>query len=311
MSDSNIKTVYDVIIAGGGAAGISASLWCAELNLNALLLEQAAELGGQLLQTYNPIKNHLGVETRNGRELRDIFARQIKERDFTIKLSSKIIKANLEKKTIRLETNEIFSAKAIIIATGVRRRKLNIEGEEKFQSRGILESGKRDQNSVRGKKAAVIGGGDAAFENALILAETASQVTLIHRNQNFRARPEFIEQARNNPKVEILPEAIAEEIIGNEKVQSIKIKNLITNKSNILPIEAVLIRIGVVPNTELFRGQIDVNEKGYIKVNRNCETNIPGVFAVGDATNPVSPTISAAVGTGATAAKAISARLSF
>jgi thioredoxin reductase (NADPH) len=301
---------YDIIIIGGGAAGISAALWCAELNLKALLLESKAELGGQLLWTHNEIKNHLGVEAENGRKLRDVFVRQIEDRDFTLKLNSKIIAADLAGKSVSLETGEIFSAENLIIATGVRRRKLNVEGEEKFQGRGIIESGKRDADSVKNKRVCIIGGGDAAYENTSILTKTAAHVTLIQRGKLSRARNEFVEAARNNRKVEILTETIVVKIIGGERVEAIELENKVTGKQTQIAVEAVLLRLGVEPNTEFLRGAVHLDENGYIKINQNCETNVEGIFAVGDVANPVAPTVSSAVGTGATAAKAIFARLS-
>lgn len=299
------KNKFDVIVIGGGAAGLSAALWCDELGLETLLLEEKNELGGQLLRTFNPIENHLGTHAENGRELRDIFISQIKNRNFSIKLSSSAAEINLQNKTILLESGEKLSAEAIIIATGVRRRKLNVEGETEFQKKGIIESGKRDQNLVKNKFAAVIGGGDAAFENTLILAETAAKVTLVHRSGDFRARSEFVEQAQSNPKVEILTNSIVKKIIGNEQVEALEIQNLQTSEMRTLAVGAVLIRIGVEPNTEIFRGKAALDKDGYIKINQNCQTNLPNIFAVGDVANPLSPTVSSAVGTGATAAKII------
>ena len=296
---------FDVIIIGGGAAGLSAVLWCDELGLNALLLESKTELGGQLLWTYNEIKNHLGVEAENGRELRDIFVRQIETRNFTLRLETKVREVDLEKKSVVLEKGETLFARAIIIAAGIKRRKLNVAGEEKFQNKGIIQSGKRDQNLVKGKTAAIIGGGDAAFENALILAETATKVLLVHRGKDFRARKEFVGKVLENPKVEILTETVLTKFIGNEEIEAVELKNLKTGDTKILPAEAALIRIGVAPDTEIFRGKIDLDERGYIKIDSRCETNVKDIFAVGDVANPVAPTVSSAVGMGATAAKAI------
>ena len=300
---------FDVIIIGGGAAGISAALWCAELNLKSVLIESGAELGGQLLWTHNEIKNHLGIEAANGRELRDIFVKQIEDRKFTLKLNSKIITADFENKSIALENGEIFSAKNIIVATGVRRRKLTVEGEEKFQGKGIIESGKRDAESVKNKRVGIIGGGDAAYENALILAETAAKVSLVQRGKVSRARAEFVEAAKNNRKIEILTETIVTQITGGEHVEAIELKNTATEKQMQIAVEAILLRIGVEPNTKFLRGSIELDENGYVKINQNCETNLKGVYAVGDAANPMAPTVSTAVGNGATVAKAIFARL--
>ena len=300
---------YDVIIIGGGAAGMSAALWCDELKLSALLLESGAELGGQLLWTYNAIKNHLGIEAANGRELCGIFVKQLENRQFTLRLNSEIALIDLSNKSVLLANGEDFTAGNLIIATGIKRRKLNVAGEEKFKDKGIIESGKRDAGLMKGKKVCIVGGGDAAFENALIMAETASAVTLVHRGKDFRARAEFVEPARKNPKVTILTETIVKEIIGGERIEAVKLENLKTRETYNVEVKALLRRIGVAPNTELLRGAIDLDGSGYIKVNQNCETSIEGIFAVGDVANPLGPTISSAVGMGATAAKAIVARL--
>lgn len=298
---------YDVIIIGGGAGGISAACWCAELGLKTLLLESRTGLGGQLLWTHNPIKNHLGIETENGRELRDVFAKQAENYNFSLLTGAKVVEADLENKTVILQNGEVFSARALIIATGIKRRKLNVAGEEELKNKGILESGKRDAEKVREKNVCVVGGGDAALENALILAETAAKVTLIHRRKDFRARAEFLEKARRNPQIQILTESVVTGIVGHEKVEAVRVKK--QDEVLILPVEAILIRIGVEPGVELFRGKLNLDKNGYIEVNSRCETSADGVFAVGDVANPFAPTISSAVGMGATAAKVILAKL--
>lgn len=304
------KMDYDVIIIGGGAAGISAALWCDELQLKTLLLEAGAELGGQLLRIYNPVKNHLGIETENGRQLRDIFVKQIENRRFDVRLQSEISDINLKKREVLLSGGEKISARFLIIATGVRRRKLNVEGEERFMNKGIIESGKRDAQSVTDKEVCVIGGGDAAFENALILAKTASHVTLVHRRKDFRARAEFIEQAENNRKIKILTETILQKIVGGERVEAVELKDLSTEEKFTVSVQAIILRVGVEPNTEFLRGRIALDENGYIKINQNCETDVKSVFAVGDVANPLAPTVSGAVGMGATAVKTMLANLS-
>jgi thioredoxin reductase (NADPH) len=300
---------FDIIVIGGGAAGISAALWCDELGLNTLLLESNSELGGQLLWTYNEIKNHLGIEAKNGREMRDVFIKQIENRNFTIRFNTKVTAIDWGKKSISIETGETLFTKAIIIATGISRRKLNVEGEEKFRNKGIIRSGKQDQALVKGKIATIVGGGDAAFENSLILAETAAKVFLVHRGKDFRARPKFTDKVLENLKIQVLNETVVTKFIGDEQLKAVELKNLSTNKTSVLQTDAVLIRIGVAPETEIFRREIESDEQGYIKIDSRCETSIKGVFAVGDAANPAAPTISSAVGMGATAAKAIFAAL--
>ncbi len=295
---------YDVIIIGGGAAGISAALWCDELGLKTLLLESNAELGGQLLWIYNEIKNHLGIEAKNGRELRDVFVKQAETRDFNIRLYTKVKEIDLENFSVTLETGERLFARAIIVATGIKRRKLNVEGEEKFQNKGIIESGKRDRNLVKDKTVVIVGGGDAAFENALITADAAAKIFLVYRGKVFRARPEFVEKVSENPKIKILTETVLTKITGRNRVEAVELKNLNSGGKQTLTTDAVLIRIGVAPDTEIFRGKLDSDEHGYIKIDSRCETSVRGVFAVGDVANPIAPTVSSAVGMGATAAKA-------
>jgi thioredoxin reductase (NADPH) len=297
---------YDVVIIGGGAAGISAACWAGELGLSAVLIESKHELGGQLLSVYNPIKNHLGVETANGREMRDIFVRQMQNFKFDISLDAAVVAVDFDKKSVELNSGKVFTAKALIIATGVRRRKLNINGETEFIGKGILESGKRDGKTLVGKTVCVIGGGDAALENALILSEFAEKVFLIHRRETFRGRNEFLRQISTNPKIEILRNTQIVEVIGNNRVEAVKLKN---NTEFILPTDAIVFRLGVEPNTQLFRDKISSDELGYIKIDGNCETNLSNIFAVGDVANRLSPTVSSAVGMGTTAAKVIWERL--
>lgn len=297
------KENYDVIIIGGGAAGLSAALWCDDLGLTALMLEKEREFGGQLLRVYNPIENHLGVSAKNGKHLRDIFLRQIEKRKFAKRLRAEVCEIDVKNKEIILQSGEKLKAKAVIIATGVRRRKLNIENEDFYKGKGIVESGKKEQQTVAGKTVVIVGGGDAAIENSLILAETAKKVYVVHRSENFRAREEFIEQAKNNPKVEFLPETVVQKINGKKKIESIELKNTKSGKTTGLATEFLLVRIGVAPNTELFHEKLTLDNQGYIKIDANCQTSEKNIFAVGDIANPIAPTVSTAVGNGATAVK--------
>ena len=296
---------YDVIIIGGGAAGLSAALWCDELGLSALLLEKSAEPGGQLLWTYNPIENHLGIKAENGREMCDIFLKQLENRKFDLQTNAEISEIDPENKKVFLAGGQTVSAKSMVIAAGIRRRKFGIEGEEKFQNRGILESGKRDRDLVKNKRVIIVGGGDAAIENALILAETASEITVIHRRREFRAREEFLEKARGNSKILFLTETVLTKISGTEKIEAVETKNIETGQISIVPTDAILLRIGVVPNTEIFSKKLALDKNGYIKINAECRTNIEGIYAAGDVANPNAPTVSSAVGMGATAVKSI------
>lgn len=301
--------MHDVIIIGAGPAGLSAAFWCDELGLDALVLEQAEQIGGQLHRVYNPIENYLGLNTRNGRELLALFSKDVADADFDLWTSASIASIDLRAKRISLRSGEALQAISIIIATGVRSRELGIPGEKEFIKKGIIESATRDRDQFAGKDVCVIGGGDAAVENALLLAEVCPTVTLVHRGKKLRARREFAERVQPNNRVTVFTESVVTRIMGDAEIEAVEIHRKGGIKPFQLAVRGVLIRIGVEPSTGLFREQLQVDEKGYIRVNSEQETSVPMVFAVGDVSNPLAPTISGATGEGATAAKVIAARL--
>jgi thioredoxin reductase (NADPH) len=301
--------MYDAIIIGAGAAGLSAALWCEELGLDVLVLEAGAETGGQLLNVYNPINNYLGVRASNGRELRDLFAAQIEDCEFDLWTETEIESVDLNARRVELQSGEALQAISLIIATGVRRRRLGIPGEAELVGRGVVESATRDRELLAGRDVCVIGGGDAAAENALLLAEVCPTVTLVHRGKRLSARAEFVERLHSEHCITVFKESEAQRIIGAEYVEAIEILRRGAIKPFQMAVGGVLVRIGVEPNVELFRGQVEQDERGYIKVTSEQETSIENVFAIGDIANPQSPTVSSATGAGATAAKVLAARL--
>src|SRR5918911_1038210 len=301
--------MYDVIIIGAGAAGLAAALWCDELGLDTLVLEQASEIGGQLLSVYNPIENYLGVRVRDGRELRDLFAEQVKDAEFDLWTDVEIETVNLSAKRVLLRSGEELQAIGIVIATGVRRRRLGIPGETELAGRGVMESGTRDRDEFAGQDVCVVGGGDAAAENALLLSEVCPTVTIVHRGPKLRARREFTERIKGEHCITVFKESQVRRIIGTEEVEGVEILRAGAIKPFEMAVKGVLIRIGVEPNTELFREQLHVDERDYIVVTGEQETSASNVFAVGDVSNPLAPTIIGATGAGATAAKVIAARL--
>ena len=301
--------MHDVIIIGAGPAGLSAALWCDELGLDALVLEQNSEIGGQLLRVYNPIENYLGARARDGRELSASFAEQIKDADFDLWTDAEIESVDLRAKRVVLKSNEELQTISIIIATGVRRRRLGVPGEMELTGRGVMESGKRDRDQFAGEDVCVVGGGDAAAENALLLAEVCPTVTLVHRGDKLRARPSFVERLRGEHCITVFKDSVVRRIIGETEVVGVEIMRGGALKSFQMAVKGVLVRIGVEPNTELFREQVHVDERGYIVVTGEQETSVGNVFAVGDVSNPLAPTISGATGAGATAAKVIASRL--
>jgi thioredoxin reductase (NADPH) len=302
--------MHDVIIIGAGPAGLSAALWCDELGLDTLVIEQAAEVGGQLLRVHNPVENYLGARAASGRELRDVFAAQVEDCEFDLWTEAEIEGVDLRAKRVRLRSGEELRSVALVIATGVRRRRLGVPGESEFAGRGVLESGRLERESVAGEDVLVVGGGDAAAENALLLAETCATVTLVHRGKTLRARPEFAERLRGEHRVTVFTETTLERILGGERVESAEILRAGALKPMRMAVRGVLVRAGVEPNTELFRDQLHTDERGYVVVTGEQETSAEMVFAVGDVSNPLAPTISGACGAGATAAKVIASRLS-
>ncbi|HYR75426.1 MAG TPA: FAD-dependent oxidoreductase [Pyrinomonadaceae bacterium] len=301
--------MHDVLIIGAGPAGLSAARWCDELGLDTLVLEQNDGVGGQLLSVHNPIDNYLGVHAVNGRELRDRFVEQTKDCDFDLWTNVEIESVDLKARRVVLRSGEEIQSIAIIIATGLRRRKIGIPGEDEFVGRGMIESS-ADRQAFAGKDVCVIGGGDAAAENALLLAEVCPTVTLVHRGKKLRARREFTELFHTNHCITVFPESVVRRIIGHEQVEAVEIERGGAIKPFQMAVQGVIVRIGFEPNTESFRDQIDLEERGYVRVDARQETTVTNVFAVGDVASPLAPTISSAVGAGATAAKVIASRLS-
>ncbi|HLM24036.1 MAG TPA: FAD-dependent oxidoreductase [Pyrinomonadaceae bacterium] len=301
--------MHDVIIIGAGPAGLSTAFWCDELGLDTLVLEQAEQIGGQLHRVYNPIENYLGVKARNGEELLEIFTQDVDAAEFDLWTQASIASVDLKAKRVLLASGESLQTIAIVIATGVRPRELGVAGEKEFVGKGIIESGTRDRELFVGKDVCVVGGGDAAVENALLLAEVCPTVTLVHRGKKLRARRDFTERLQSNHCITVFTESVLTRIIGNEEVEAVEIERKQGLKPFQLAVRGVLIRIGVEPNTELFREQLETDEKGYIKISSQQETSVPMVFAIGDVSNPLAPTISGATGAGATTAKVIAARL--
>jgi len=274
--------VHDVIIIGSGPAGLSAAFWCDELGLDALVLEQAEEIGGQLHIVHNPIENHLRVKTKNGKEFLERITADVSKADFDLWTQTTIESIDLNAKRVTLQSGETLQAISIIIATGVRRRKLGIAGEEEFQGKGIIDSGKLERDLYKGKDVCVIGGGDAAAENALILSDVCATVTLVHRSKRLRARREMLEQLQTNHCITVFTESVVTRILGNEEVEAVEVLRKDGLKPFQIAVKGVLIRIGVEPNTELFANQLQVDERRYIVTNSTHETNVAMVFAIGD-----------------------------
>lgn len=295
-----------VLIIGGGVAGISAAIWCSDLGLDARLIESADDLGGQLHWIHNRITNYPGVIAENGIEMLS-YIKQTANANAHFKVSKgSVMDLDVQSRSCIVADGTAYSADAIILATGVRRRKLNVPGEESFAGRGILGSGMRDRSNVAGKKVAVIGGGDAAAENALILSEFAEIVFLIHRGAALSAREEFREAIDMNDRIELRLNTTTREFVGEDRLSWLELDR--SEQRQRLEIDHAIIRIGVGPNSDIASHKLELDKNGYILVDRECATSKELIYAIGDVANPIAPTIASAVGMGATAVKSIAMR---
>ncbi len=301
--------MHDVIIIGAGPAGLAAARWCDQLGLDTLVLEQQETTGGQLLSIHGAIENYPARRAANGRELLELFSHDGTASDFDLWTNVQIERVDLSAKRIWLRSGEELQSISIMIATGVRRRQLGVSGEQEFAGRGMIESGARDRALFAGKDVCIIGGGDAAVENALLLAEVCPTVTLVQRGKKPRARQEFVQQLQSNHCITVFPESVVTRILGNEAVEAVEIRRKEAIKPFQMAVQGVLVRIGVEPNSDLFRAQLQLDEKGYIVVTSQHETSVSNVFAIGDVSNPLAPTISGATGAAATSSKVLAARL--
>ncbi len=291
---------FDVLVIGGGIAGISAAIWCADLGLKCGLVERG-EMGGQLLWIHNNIENYPGREAEDGKAFRDILVEQF-ERAGVDLIRESVVEIDCEKKVVRSSGGATILADAMVLAMGVRRRELGVEGERELQGIGILESGALEGEKAAGKRVVIIGGGDAALENALMLSRFAKQVTVVHRRAEFAARDEFLRGVGTASNVDVHTGAVVRRFVGEKRLEGVEIEK--DGATMMLDAEFALVRIGVEPNSKLAQGKLTMDGGGYLAVDQFCATSAKGVFAAGDIANPVAPTLATAAGMGATAAKA-------
>src|SRR5262245_13442253 len=274
-------TDYDVIIIGGGPGGMSALIWLHSLGLRGVLLEGSPELGGQTLEMFHRVLDYPGLIAENGRELRDHFAAGLDLLQLDYRTGRRVEEVDLSRRRARCD-GKWMQGKAIIIATGAHKRRLGVPGEEKFELRGVSFSATRDHSLYAGKKVSVIGGGDSAVQNSLLLARICPSVMLIHRSDRYRARPDWLKQAQENSRITIIDNAEVTAIEGGERVERLVIEDTRTREIKNVETEGVFIRVGVSPNTEIFRGQIDLDEAGFIKTGQRQRTSVEMVYAAGD-----------------------------
>ena len=291
-----------VLIVGSGPAGYTAAIYAGRAEL-APVMVAGLSYGGQLMLT-SDVENYPGFpEGVTGPEMMVLFQRQA-ERFGTRVLMEDATRVDLSRRPFRVETEErAFLADALIVATGANARWLGLPSEQKLVNRGVSACATCDGALYRSKPMAVVGGGDTAMEEALFLTRYATKVTVIHRRDQLRASKIMQERARKHEKIEFLWDSAVEEVLGDEFVTGVRIRNLKTKAETVLPVEALFVAIGHKPNTELFHGQLDQDEVGYLKVEAgSTRTRVPGVFVCGDAMDPIYRQAVTAAGTGCMAA---------
>jgi thioredoxin reductase (NADPH) len=295
------QEMHNLIILGSGPAGLSAALYAARADLNPLVIT-GMTLHGQASIT-DTIENYPGFpDGVGGTELGLLFQTQAERFGAEIR-TDHASSVDFSNEPFTIETyNRLFKAKAIIITTGAAHRKLNVPGEKEYAGRGVSYCGTCDGWFFKNKDIIVVGGGDSALEEGIFLTRFANSVTVIHRRGELRAGAILQNRAFMNPKIQFLWNTIVTEIIGEDVVESVRLKNVESGEERIHPTDGVFIFIGHTPNTQLFVDQIKLDDLGYIIVNKNMETSIPGVFAAGEVADPDYRQVITSAGMGAAAA---------
>lgn len=299
-----MKKRYDIVIAGGGPAGITALIWAHLMKLDAVLLEASPVVGGQVNKIFHKIPDAAGMMPVSGKDLVNRYKKHLLKLNLKPVLNLPVLKADYKNKIISTPDGGI-AFKCLLISTGVTQKKLGVKGEEAFTEKGVTTSASRDSSKFIGKKGVVLGGGDGGFSNALIMSKSAEKVTLIHRSSKFRARQALIDEVKKTGNIEILTDHTVIEIKGGEKIESLAVKSLKDGRTFIFPADFLVVKAGFYPNSKPFKKGLILDENGYIKVDKFQKTSVDFVFAAGDVTDTPLPSIVTACGDAAKAMKQI------
>jgi thioredoxin reductase (NADPH) len=276
--------VHDVVIVGSGPAGYTAAIYAARAQLNPVMYEGSITAGGALMNT-TEVENFPGFENGiMGPDLMDAMRKQA-ARFGTQLITDDIVEMKLdgEVKTLKDGSGNTLRARSVILATGSAYKEIGIENEKRLSGRGVSWCATCDGFFFRGQEIAVVGGGDSAMEEANFLTRFASKVVLIHRRDTFRASKIMVERAEANPKIEFLFNTEVIDVLGEEKVSGLKLRNTLSREESVRNFTGLFVAIGHIPRSELVRGQITTNSDGYVEVDgRSTRTNLKGVFACGD-----------------------------
>lgn len=299
-SNGNAKHVK-VLVLGSGPTGYAAALYAARAELKPVVLT-GMQLGGQAALTYT-IENYPGFpEGVGGAQLGELFQKQA-EHFGTVTEFDMAQSVDLSKRPFRVTTDSgEYLADVLIVGTGASPNHLQIPGEVELTGRGVSYCATCDGWFFKDKKVVVVGGGDSALEEALFITRYASSVTIVHRRDELRAGAILQKRAKEHPKIKFVWDTVVTGTVGAEKLEGLKLKNVKTGEESTLEADGLFIFIGHTPNTQMFKGQLEMSDLGYIKVNDRMETNVPGVFAAGEAADPHFRQVVTSAGMGAAAA---------
>jgi thioredoxin reductase (NADPH) len=293
--------VEEVVIIGSGPAGLTAAIYAGRSQLSPLLITGNA-LGGQAATT-SEVENYPGFPGgTGGMELMQLMQQQAERFGARVEMDE-VVEVNLRQHPFVVKTySGAYQANTLIVATGVSPRLLGVPGEEEFKGRGVSYCATCDGFFYKDKPVAVVGGGDAAVEEAIFLTRFASRVYVVHRRSKLRAQKLAQERAFKNEKIEFVWGSIVNQVLGEETVTGLRIQHVDSGQESTLEVQGVFTYVGTVPNTQLFEGQLDLDKRGYIVTDRRMHTSVPGVYAAGDVQETTLRQVSTAVGSGAMAA---------
>lgn len=303
MTEGVVPAPGVAAIVGAGPAGISTALWLARFRVPLRLLDRATTVGGELLRVNLPIEDYPGLRAADGRAMAARFEEHLHAAGIEPELGVEVRRVDVEGRLLETSVGDV-QYDALVLAPGLVRRRLGVPGEDAYRGRGVSYSATTDLAAIAGSVAVVVGGGDGAFENAAILAAVCPSVALVVRGSQPRARPAMRERALKLPNVRLVAETRAVAVEGDGRhVTGLRVAG--PAGQSVIPADWIVVKIGFDPATGILADRIEVDRGGFLRVDRGMRTSVPGVFAAGDAANPHAPSIAAAVGDGAIAARGV------
>lgn len=292
----------ELLVIGAGPAGCSAAIYAVRAGVQTVIAGGAMP-GGQLLQT-SEIENYAGfVDPVGGFDLMDRMHKQCKRLGVEILPDEVVsVEGSHSPYTLTLSNGEQYQAQAVVIAAGAKARWLDLEGEDKFKGHGLSACATCDGFFMRGKEVCIVGGGNTAFEDALFLAQFCTKVNLIHRRDAFRADQVTVDQARSNPKINLVLNSVVESIVGTDQVEGVKVKNVKTGEITQIPCSGLFVAVGAVPQTDFLKNSlVALADNGLVLADERTHTTLPGIFAAGDCADKYYRQAIIAAGSGAKA----------